>query len=393
MIWLILAALTSAFAVAVGWPILRPVLHKTRQQSRDQLAQIFAREKAAVERDLANGTIDEITASDVLRELDRRTVSDLRAIERTLELRTRPHAFVAGAAVALVLFGSFGLYMVVGSPEMPQILQAHHKTLQEQQKLAIDVKQRESDLNSAIERIGAHLNRNPNDQQAKIMLARAYFVLGDVRSAYNVLTIAAEQHTNNANVRALLAEAIIVLADGIVTDEAADHIAAALIIDPNQDTALYYQGWIYLRDQNIPQLVKTWTRLLGIAPKNAPYVNDISRRLAAIKSASESHGNIAANLPPLAQSSGAIAPELSEDVVRDAMKMAADDRAAFIDSMVAKLADRLRDDPDDIDGWLRLGRAYEVLGRPADAILAYQSIITIQPNHPLAMARLSILIK
>ena len=42
------------------------------------------------------------------------------------------------------------------------------------------------------------------------------------------------------------------------------------------------------------------------------------------------------------------------------------DQAAFIKSMVARLAARLQTMPDDVDGWARLVRAYRVLGdKPA----------------------------
>jgi cytochrome c-type biogenesis protein CcmH len=39
--------------------------------------------------------------------------------------------------------------------------------------------------------------------------------------------------------------------------------------------------------------------------------------------------------------------------------------------MVARLAGQLEDNPDDIDGWLRLGNAYLVLGQSADARTAF----------------------
>ncbi len=40
-------------------------------------------------------------------------------------------------------------------------------------------------------------------------------------------------------------------------------------------------------------------------------------------------------------------------------------------AMVAKLEQHLRDQPDDLKGWLMLGRSYMALERFADAVIAY----------------------
>jgi cytochrome c-type biogenesis protein CcmH len=50
-----------------------------------------------------------------------------------------------------------------------------------------------------------------------------------------------------------------------------------------------------------------------------------------------------------------------------AAEMSAEERGQMIRSMVERLAARLEDQPDDREGWLRLGRAYEVLGEPDKA--------------------------
>jgi cytochrome c-type biogenesis protein CcmH len=49
------------------------------------------------------------------------------------------------------------------------------------------------------------------------------------------------------------------------------------------------------------------------------------------------------------------------------------EREAFISSMVERLATRLKSDGRDLDGWIRLARAYKVLGREGDARAAIAS--------------------
>ncbi|MHB8534688.1 MAG: tetratricopeptide repeat protein [Sulfuricaulis sp.] len=54
--------------------------------------------------------------------------------------------------------------------------------------------------------------------------------------------------------------------------------------------------------------------------------------------------------------------------------------------MVARLEKRLADQPDDLDGWLRLGRAYAVLGRTQAAEAAYARAYKLAPDEPQAIA-------
>lgn len=51
-----------------------------------------------------------------------------------------------------------------------------------------------------------------------------------------------------------------------------------------------------------------------------------------------------------------------------------------IEMMVQKLADRLEEAPDDIEGWTMLGRAYVMMGRFDKAARAYQEVIQRKPE-------------
>lgn len=60
-----------------------------------------------------------------------------------------------------------------------------------------------------------------------------------------------------------------------------------------------------------------------------------------------------------------------------------------IEGMVSSLATRLAQQPDDIDGWLMLGRSYMVLGRHDDAIGALRRVIAKRPDDAQALADLA----
>jgi cytochrome c-type biogenesis protein CcmH len=55
-------------------------------------------------------------------------------------------------------------------------------------------------------------------------------------------------------------------------------------------------------------------------------------------------------------------PGPSNEAIAAAKDMSESDRTAMIRSMVDRLATRLKQNGDDVDGWLRLVRAYMVMG-------------------------------
>lgn len=60
--------------------------------------------------------------------------------------------------------------------------------------------------------------------------------------------------------------------------------------------------------------------------------------------------------------------------------------AQQVEGMVARLAARLRENPDDIDGWKMLGRSYAVLGRHSEAADAYARAATKAPRDAQLLA-------
>lgn len=58
-----------------------------------------------------------------------------------------------------------------------------------------------------------------------------------------------------------------------------------------------------------------------------------------------------------------------------------------VQQMVQRLADRLQRSPDDAEGWALLARAYEQLGRPQDALPAYEQLERLRPEDPQPLSQ------
>jgi cytochrome c-type biogenesis protein CcmH len=67
--------------------------------------------------------------------------------------------------------------------------------------------------------------------------------------------------------------------------------------------------------------------------------------------------------------------------VEAAQQLSVEERTSMIESMVASLAERLEDEPNDIEGWIRLARSYDVLKRPIDTRDALARAAALNPDN------------
>jgi cytochrome c-type biogenesis protein CcmH len=95
----------------------------------------------------------------------------------------------------------------------------------------------------------------------------------------------------------------------------------------------------------------------------------------------------AAGLPALSSPAAPASPGPSADDVAAAAQLSPEQRDQMVRGMVERLATRLKEAPDDLQGWLRLGRAYEVLKEPEKAADAYAQAAKLKPEDPAILAR------
>jgi cytochrome c-type biogenesis protein CcmH len=121
-----------------------------------------------------------------------------------------------------------------------------------------------------------------------------------------------------------------------------------------------------------------WLALENDVPPDLPWKADLA---ANIDRVARQLGKDPATLPgrKLQDTASGGMPNQSE--LDAAAKMSDSDRQAFIESMVAKLAGQLKQKPGDTDGWLRLGRAYGVLGKDDESRAAFAKAAALAPTR------------
>ena len=275
-----------------------------------------------------------------------------------------------GLAITLP-FGAALIYADLGRPDLAD---------NPLSKRAAEISSRSETINATKENLAQNLARaqaatvaTPDHIESWLKLAEAAAAVNDNATEIRALRMAQQLTSDDPGVLSLLAEALSRAADGQVTVPARDLIDTVLATDPNEPRALFLWGLAAFQDGDYQAAISRWQTLLSISNADAPWLPIVREN---IKQAAEA-GGIA--LRP------AMGPD--EDSIAAAADMSADDRNAMILSMIARLRDRLKTTPEDTEGWLRLVRAYDVLGdvdaaftalaratdsAPGDVPLAYQ---------------------
>jgi len=147
---------------------------------------------------------------------------------------------------------------------------------------------------------------------------------------------------DSAQRRADLGEAIAGAAGGVITAEAKAEFERAVALNADEVKASYFLGVAAEQDGRTAEAASIWRAMLAKAPSDAPWRSLVQAALARV--------------------GGSTAPVLPDDAVAAAKDMSETDRGAMIRGMVERLAVRLKQNGDDVEGWLRLVRAYMVMG-------------------------------
>ncbi|MBJ26464.1 MAG: c-type cytochrome biogenesis protein CcmI [Alphaproteobacteria bacterium] len=71
----------------------------------------------------------------------------------------------------------------------------------------------------------------------------------------------------------------------------------------------------------------------------------------------------------------------TESQIADAKNMTSQERRDMILSMVEGLADRLKDTPEDLEGWIRLAKSWKVLKEHQKSVDAYERVVILSPGN------------
>ena len=346
-LWILFALMTAAAMFAVLWPLGRGANRVAPAGSdvavyRDQLDEIA--------RDRASGLVGEAEAEAARVEVSRRLIAAADSAQgKAAVTKGGTYRRRAAAVAALIVLPALagGLYMKLGSPQLPgQPLASRAATPMQDRR-----------LDTLVAQVEEHLAKNPEDGRGWEVVAPVYMRLGRFEEAVKARRNALRLNGASAVREADLGESLMGEANGVVTAEAKAAFERALTHDARNPKARFFIGVAAYQDGQIDKASEVWRGILADAKPDSPWIGMVREALASVEGTSET----ATASPP---------PGPSAEDVAAAGQMKPDDRNAMVRGMVDRLAERLKRDGSDLDGWLRLVRAYTVLGERDRALSA-----------------------
>lgn len=368
--WIAVAVL----AAVVTYVVTRPLTHESRESvtgGREADLAVYKDQLAEIDADVARGALTEDEAQSARTEVSRRLLraADSDAAPKGKAALSSGTAKPLYVAVSLLLpIASLGLYLLYGAPGLPG--QPLHARLTEPVANA--------QVTDLIAKVEEQLRAHPDDGKGWEVIGPVYFSqarFADAANAYaNAIRVLGEtsprlQRFANSRVRA---------ENGLVPDDARKALLRALQLDPAQKEPLIWLAMAKEQDGNTAGAIEDYKALLASATDASAWRSAVSDRLkmlearlsgaAPVTPAPQVQAQAQAaqpQAPATAQQDGPSAPAAAA-----VGAMAPEQRAAFINQMVANLAERLKTNSTDLEGWLKLVRAYKVLGRDSDATAA-----------------------
>jgi cytochrome c-type biogenesis protein CcmH len=328
-LWFVFALMTVAAIFAVLWPLGR----RARPQSGGSEAAVYKDQLAEIDRDVAADLIAPSEADAARVEISRRllaAVDDQRDPTMPSNVRLRRLAAVSaliGLPVVAVAF-----YLSLGSPQLGDFPLAGRARV-------ADATQ---SLGSLVAQVEAHLEQNPTDGRGWNVLAPVLARLGRFDEAVRAYRNSITYNGDSAERRSDLGEALAGAAGGVVTSEAKAEFERAIALSADDPKANYFLGLAAEQDGRNADAASIWRGLLAKAPADAPWRPLVQAALVRV--------------------GGPAVPALPDSAMAAAKEMNDADRGAMIRGMVDRLATRLKQNGDDVEGWLRLVRAYMVMG-------------------------------
>lgn len=409
--WIIIAGITLLVLLFILLPVLRAEADDTSRGDYD--LNVYRRQIDEVETDRDRGVLTDAEAQAARTEVERRMLQAGRERAAISVSGGRNLRFgVAAATACVVPLVSIWLYGEIGRPDLPgqplaertdvpanTTRTAAARPAQAGGQTDVGDDERAPSIDQMVGGLEKRLEEEPGNFQGWVLLGRSYQSMGrfdDAVAAYQTASKLPEAQ-ESPDVHIALGEALISAAEGTVTERADEAFREALVIDPGNLAGTYYRGLGRYQAGDLEAAYDAWLSIVKQSQPDSSWLPGVLQRLQGVAeelgrdlpdglpvpgpgSAPSAPAPVARAQPEPQPQSQPDAPGPTAEDVRNAAEMSTEDRSEMIRGMVGRLADKLKDNPDDFQGWMRLGRAYSVLRDDKGALNAFANAARLKPD-------------
>ncbi|NVK17160.1 MAG: c-type cytochrome biogenesis protein CcmI [Methylocystaceae bacterium] len=378
----IAVALMSAITLFL---LAAPVWRKSKEEAAraDYDLNVFKDQLKELDRDLERNLISEEEAETARLEIQRHLLAadEKRKKQENVTERASKKTVILTALIGVsVIVGSLVLYGKLGMPGYGDVPYASRDIERERRQASGNP----NGMANEIAALKKRLEEEPQDIDAWLLLGRTLRSVGKLEESVEAYQFALKYSDRHPAILADFAEARIYADQGNVKQETMDALVESVKADPAQMKAHFYLGYAKARVEDFKGAIQTWVDLLAMAPPQAPWVPQVQNQ---IDMTAQTSGLNPADFQPSAfaknmgkqfalewENEKQAQPGPTREQVEDAQQMSPEERTEMIRSMVQRLADRLEENPNDVEGWQRLANAYQVLGEKEKAIEARNKV-------------------
>ncbi len=369
---MILPFLLALLAFVAVLPILAPLLRGSRPQpGRASFDQAVYRDQLhELDRDIARGLITQTEADAARLEIQRRLLATDKQPVAPSRLTRSP--VVAAIVFVVIAAGSVSSYLWLGAPGIPDEPFADRKA-------EVADAHGQPSLQQAADTLAAKLKQNPSNAAGWLLYGRTLSMLSQWDRAEDAYRHAIDLGQTDPDVLGDHAEMMVMQAGGTVTPAAEAAFQQVLKADPRSGLAHYYLAVAAMQAGEPRKALDDFQALLASMPADSPLRAQLGQKVAeAAQAAGIPVPELAKGTPPAPEAAPAPGPDAK--AMADAANMPDDKRQAMIQGMVAKLAAEQATNPNNLEGWLRLGRAYAVLHDTDKAADAFDKAASLKPD-------------
>jgi cytochrome c-type biogenesis protein CcmH len=359
LFWILAGLISSGAALLI---LLRAARAGGEAAPLDPTLEVYRRQLSEIDELAERGLLgpDERRAAHA--EAGRRLLGEAEhAPDPATDLKPRAaRTLVLAAAIAAPLL-ALGAYLMIGKPGLPDM--PYQKRLKSWEMVSRSDPSRLG-LPEMAAVLASAAKAKPNDPQPAYYLGVVERAEGDLDTAIRHLQRSLELDPRNPKVWATLGVALVEQGQGKVGPDAVDAFRHAAELDPAAVQPRYFLARADIGAGHIDAGLSVWRAIEAGLPAQDPRRAELQQEIDQVART----GKLEAPAPAEAQGG----PQPGQ----------ADQQAAFIQSMVDRLAARLKAQPNDPEGWARLIRAYGVLheaDKRSAAILEAQRLFKDRP--------------